>query len=237
MQNTYDTMVSTLDIILIVVAIVIAIIVIVVIAIFNNLVSKRNRVQDASAQIDVQLKRRYDLIPNLIDSVKGYMKYEKGVLTQITSLRTSIISGSMEDKAKANNQLTQAFKSIFAVAENYPDLKASQNFMNLQEQLEDTEDKIAFVRTSYNDYVLDFNNAIQEFPGNVLAPAFGFKVAAFFQAPEGEKAPVKVNFDDVNEPQKAAEQPLPSAQTASKPATQKPPVAPKQPKKPKQPGK
>ena len=235
-------MVSTVDIILIVVAIVIAIIVIVIIAIFNNLISKRNRVQNASAQIDVQLKRRYDLIPNLIDSVKGYMKYEKGVLTQITSLRTSIISGSMEDKAKANNQLTQAFKSIFAVAENYPDLKASQNFMNLQEQLEDTEDKIAFVRTSYNDYVLDFNNAIQEFPGNMIAPAFGFKVAAFFQAREGETAPVKVNFDDVNEPQKPTAQPsAPSAQTAPKSATQKPPATSKQPqnqpKKPKQPGK
>lgn len=172
-----------------------------IVLIYNGLIAKRNRVQDAWAQIDVQLKRRYDLIPNLINTVKGYMKYEKSVLTQVTQLRSSIVSGSTQDKAAANNQLSQALKSIFAVAENYPDLKASQNFQDLQRQLEDTEDKIAFVRTSYNDYVLDFNNAVQQFPGNVFANMFGFKKAEFFQTPEEQKEPVKVDFDDVNNPQ------------------------------------
>ncbi len=171
---------------------------------YNGLIRKRNRVQDASAQIDVQLKRRYDLIPNLVNAVKGYMKYEKSVLTQVTQLRTSIISGSMQDKAQANNKISQALKSIFAVAENYPDLKASQNFKQLQDELTDTEDKISFVRTSYNDYVLDYNNSMQTFPGNVFASAFHFKKADFFQAPAGETGPVQVNFDDVNAPQGAA---------------------------------
>ncbi len=177
---------------------IIVVLALVVILGYNGIIVKRNRVQDAWAQIDVQLKRRYDLIPNLIETVKGYMKYEKQVLTNITSLRSSIVSGSVQDKANANNQISQALKSIFAVAENYPDLKASQNFKDLQEQLEGTENKISYVRTSYNDYVLDYNNAIQTFPGNVFASMFGFKKTDFFQAPEEEKQVVKVNFDDVN---------------------------------------
>ncbi len=189
-----------LEIVIGVVIVVVLIIVGIIVAIYNGFVSKRNRVQDASAQIDVQLKRRYDLIPNLVNAVKGYMKYEKGVLTQITSLRSSIVTGSMQDKAAANNQISQALKSIFAVAENYPDLKASQNFKDLQDQLMDTEDKIAFVRTSYNDYVLDYNNALQTFPGNVFAPRFNFQPAVFFQTPDEQKQPVKVDFDDVNAP-------------------------------------
>lgn len=175
---------------------VVVILLLAVIAIFNGLVSRRNRIQDAWAQIDVQLKRRYDLIPNLVQTVKGYMKYERGVLTQITQLRSSIISGSVQDKATANNQLSQALKSVFAVAENYPDLKASETFRNLQSELENTEDRISFVRTSYNDYVLDYNNAIQQFPGNILAGPFGFARADYFQAVEGEKQPVKVDFSD-----------------------------------------
>ena len=186
------------DVLIGIAAVVILAVIILVISVFNGFVSKRNRVQDAWAQIDVQLKRRYDLIPNLINAVKGYMTYEKSVLTQVTQLRTSIMNGNTAAKADANNQLSQALKSIFAVAENYPDLKASQNFMNLQQQLMDTEDKIAFVRTSYNDYVLDYNNALQEFPGNVFAPKFGFKKAEFFQAPEEQKENVKVDFSDVN---------------------------------------
>lgn len=193
-----DCMVDVLTIVIGVVVAIALIVIGIVIALYNGFISKRNRVQDASAQIDVQLKRRYDLIPNLVNAVKGYMKYEKSVLTKVTQLRTSIVSGGMEDKAKANNQISQALKSIFAVAENYPDLKASQNFKDLQEQLEDTEDKISFVRTSYNDYVLDFNNALQTFPGNVFARRFGFTAAEFFKAPDEEKAPVRVDFDDVN---------------------------------------
>ena len=191
---------------------VIVVILAAIILIYNGLISKRNRVQDAWAQIDVQLKRRYDLIPNLIETVKGYMKYEKGVLTQITQLRSSIVSGSVQDKAAANNKLSGALKSLFAVAENYPDLKASETYKNLQDELENTEDKISFVRTSYNDYVLDYNNAIQEFPGNVFANAFGFKRIDFFQAPEEAQKPVKVDLtsDDTGgapqAPQKAAGQ-------------------------------
>lgn len=179
---------------------VVVIVLLFIVALYNGFITKRNRVQDAWAQIDVQLKRRYDLIPNLINTVKGYAGYEKGVLTKVTALRTSIITGSVQQKADANNQLSQALKSIFAVAENYPDLKASQNFQMLQQELESTEDKIAFVRTSYNDYVLDYNNAIQQFPGNVFAGMFHFSRQDFFQAPEEAKEPVKVDFSDLNGP-------------------------------------
>src|SRR5208283_5350690 len=179
-------MIDTITVVASFVVVVIAVGIIIA-AIYNGLVSKRNRVQDAWAQIDVQLKRRYDLIPNLIETVRGYMKYEKSTLTQITQLRSSIISGSVQDKASANNQLSGALKSLFAVAENYPDLKASDTYKNLQDELENTEDKISFVRTSYNDYVLDYNNAIQQFPGNLFATRFGFAKNDFFQAPEGER--------------------------------------------------
>ena len=169
-----------------------------IVVMYNGFIQRRNRVQDAWAQIDVQLKRRYDLIPNLINTVKGYAGYEKSVLTQVTALRSSIITGSVQQKADANNQLSQALKSIFAVAENYPDLKASQNFQELQQALESTEDKIAFVRTSYNDYVLDYNNAIQTFPGNVFAGMFNFAKQDFFQAPPEAAEPVNVDFSDLN---------------------------------------
>jgi LemA protein len=190
---------------------IVVLLLIIVVALYNGFVSKRNRVQDAWAQIDVQLKRRYDLIPNLLNTVKGYAKYERSVLTQVTQLRSSLVTGSVQDKAQANNMLSQALKSIFAVAENYPDLKASQNFMQLQQALEDTEDKIAFVRTSYNDYVMDFNNAIQEFPGNVFAGMFGFKRQDFFQAPEEAKEPVNVDFSDLNPQDSSSAKPTKAA--------------------------
>jgi len=195
------------------VIVVVVVALLVIIFSYNNLISKRNRVQDASAQIDVQLKRRYDLIPNLINTVKGYAKYERGVLTQVTKLRSSIITGSMQDKATANNQLSQALKSIFAVAESYPDLKASQNFKQLQDELEDTEDKISFVRTSYNDYVLDFNNAMQTFPGNVFAGWFHFQKADFFQTPEEQK--------DLDSSQPSAPAPQQKAPTKKSPTKKK----------------
>jgi LemA protein len=187
-----------------VVAVIVIVLILIVILSYNGLISKRNRVQDAWSQIEVQLKRRYDLIPNLVETVKGYMKYEKAVLTKVTQLRSSIVSGNAQDKAQANNQISSALKTIFAVAENYPDLKASQNFKDLQDQLTDTEDKISFVRTSYNDYVLDYNNAIQTFPGSVFANSFHFVKADFFQAPPEAQEPVKVNFDDVNNPPPSA---------------------------------
>jgi LemA protein len=202
---------------LIVIAIVV-IIALIVVLLFNGLISKRNRVQDAAAQIDVQLKRRYDLIPNLVDTVKGYMKYEKSVLTTVTSLRSSIVTGSMQDKAQADNKISQALKTIFAVAENYPDLKASANFQDLQNQLVETENKIAFVRTSYNDYVLDYNNALQTFPGNMVAGPFKFQPSTFFKTDTpAESQPVKVSFEDVNNPQQpAAQHGQPKAKGASK---------------------
>ena len=208
-----------MPILLIILGAVVLVVLLAIVLIFNGLVSKRNRVQDAWAQIDVQLKRRYDLIPNLIETVKGYAKYEKGVLTQVTQLRSAIVSGSVQDKAEANNKLSQTLKSIFAVAESYPDLKASETFKNLQDQLSDTEDKISFVRTSYNDYVLDYNNAIQQLPGNVFASPLGFKAADFFQtADEAERQPVKVDFGDLGSDapaQKAAAAKAP-AKAASK---------------------
>jgi len=188
----------------IVAGVIVIILILIVVLSYNGLISKRNRVSDAWAQIDVQLKRRYDLIPNLVETVKGYMKYEKAVLTTVTQLRSSIVSGNTQDKAQANNQISAALKTIFAVAENYPDLKASQNFKQLQDELTDTEDKISFVRTSYNDYVLDYNNAIQTFPGNIFADTFHFVKADFFQAPPEAAEPVKVNFDDVNNPPSAS---------------------------------
>lgn len=180
----------------IVVIVILVLLVLFVIGIFNGFIQKRNRVQDAWAQIDVQLKRRYDLIPNLVNTVKGYRDFEKSTLTQVTALRAQLVSGSVQDKANANNMLSQTLKSIFAVAENYPDLKASENFKQLQTTLEDTEDKISFVRTSYNDYVLDYNNAIQQFPGTVFAGMFNFARQDFFQTPDEQREAVSVDFSD-----------------------------------------
>lgn len=182
-----------------IIGIIVVVVLLIIVGIYNGLISKRNRVQDAWAQIDVQLKRRYDLIPNLIETVKGYAKYERGTLTQVTKLRSAIITGTPQQKADANNQLSAAFKSIFAVAESYPDLKASQNFRDLQSSIQDTEDKISFVRTSYNDYVLDYNNALQQFPSSIFANAFHFVKYDFFQTQsDAERQPVKVDFSDIN---------------------------------------
>ena len=164
---------------------IIVLVLLIIAGIYNSFISKRNRVQDALAQIDVQLKRRYDLIPNLIETVKGYAKYEKGVLTQVTQLRSSIMTGSVDHKLKANDQLSRALKSIFAVAENYPDLKASQNFKDLQEQLEGTEDKISYVRTSFNDYVLDYNNSLQTVPRQRLRQLVRIQAGHLLPGPSG----------------------------------------------------
>ncbi|MDE1860468.1 MAG: LemA family protein [Candidatus Micrarchaeota archaeon] len=207
---------SALDLILEAIVAIVVVLLLVIVFMYNGFISKRNRVQDAWAQIDVQLKRRADLIPNLISTVKGYAGYERSVLTKVTELRSSIVSGSVQQKADANNQLSQALKSIFAVAENYPDLKASQNFQMLQQELEGTEDKIAFVRTSYNDYVLDYNNAIQTFPGNVFANTFHFARQDFFQAPDEAREPVKADFSDLNAP----DAPAPSAPAPKAPRQQ-----------------
>lgn len=162
---------------------------------YNNLVGLRNRVKNSYAQIDVQLKRRNDLIPNLVETVKGYAGHEKGVLEEVTKARSSVMNASTPQEAsEANNQLTGALKSLFAVAENYPDLKANSNFQQLQTELSDTEDKISYARQFYNDVVLKYNNACQQFPSSMIAKIFGFKEEVFFEAPEAERAVPEVKF-------------------------------------------
>lgn len=165
-----------------------------VVYIYNSLIKLKVRVSNAWSQIDVQLKRRYDLIPNLIDTVKGYMKHEKGVLEEVTKARTSLISGSMKEKAKASNQITDALKSIFAVAENYPQLKANENFKLLQEELSGTESKIAYARQFYNDSVMAYNEAVQVFPKNLFAKLFHFQQKEFFETKGEERKNIRVSF-------------------------------------------
>jgi LemA protein len=171
------------------------IIVVTIIHMYNRLVDLRNRVKNSYAQIDVQLKRRNDLIPNLVETVKGYAAHEKGVLEEVTKARTGVMNATtVEEASEANNQLTGALKTLFAVAENYPDLKANSNFQQLQGELSETEDKIAYARQFYNDVVLKYNNACQKFPSSLMAGMFGFDEEAFFAAPESEKAVPKVEF-------------------------------------------
>lgn len=170
---------------------------IVVIAVmYNSLIVMRSRVDNAWAQIDVQLKRRADLIPNLVETVKGYMKHERGTLEAVTNARAAIMSAKgPREAAKAENMLSGALKTLFAVAENYPKLEASQNFMQLQEELSGTESKIAYARQLYNDTVLSFNQTIMQIPWNLLASPLGFKEREYFKAEEAEKKAVKVKFE------------------------------------------
>lgn len=162
---------------------------------YNGLVTLKTRIDEAWSGIDVQLKRRVDLIPNLIETVKGYAKHEKEVFENVTKARSALLSaGTPKNAAQANDQLTGALKSLFAVAEAYPELKASQNFLELQQQLGDTEDKIAYSRQFYNSNVLDYNVKIKVFPNILLASALGFKEAEFFKANEAERESVKVSF-------------------------------------------
>lgn len=166
------------------------------VATYNGFVVLKTRIQEAFSGIDVQLKRRADLIPNLVETVKGYAKHEKSVFAEVTKARTSLMSAkSPAQKAEANNMLTDALKSLFAVAEAYPDLKASDNFKDLQRQLEDTEDKIAYSRQFYNSNVLEYNTRVKTFPGNLIANLFAFKSEEFFAAEIEERKNVKVKFD------------------------------------------
>lgn len=173
---------------------ILALIVLFIVITFNSLILLKNRVNNAWSQIDVQLKRRYDLIPNLVNSVKGYMKHERGVLTEVTKMRAQLVSGSMSQKAKASDAITNALKTIFAVSERYPKLQASENFKMLQEELAGTESKIAFSRQFYNDNVMVLNNKIQQFPSNIIANMLNFREREFFKSEEGEKKAVKVEF-------------------------------------------
>src|SRR3990167_10191266 len=166
-----------------------------ILATYNGLVTLKARIQEALSGIDVQLKRRIDLIPNLVETVKGYAKHEKSVFENVTKARSSLMKAdSMQEKAAANNMLTDALKSLFAVAEAYPDLKASTNFADLQRQLEDTEDKIAFARQFYNSNVLEYNTKIRLFPNSIIANAFSFKEEQFFEAKPEEREKVAVKF-------------------------------------------
>lgn len=174
---------------------IVAVLVIWAIAVYNGLIRLKNRVDEAWSDIDVQLKRRYDLIPNLVSTVRGYATHEKEVFEKVTEARTRAMGAqSASDKAAAENMLSQTLKSLFAVAEAYPDLKANQNFLELQRELTDTEDKIQASRRFYNGNVRDFNTKIQVFPNNIFAGMLGFTSREFFEAEGGEKEPVKVEF-------------------------------------------
>jgi len=162
---------------------------------YNSLVGLRNQVKNAWTQIDVQLKRRYDLIPNLVEVVKGYMKFEQETLQKVIQARNMAMQAQgPRAQAEAEGMLTGALKSLFALVESYPDLKANQNVSRLQEELTSTENKIAFARQFYNDSVMGYNNAIQMFPSNFIANMFQFQAEEFFHIPEAEKAPVKVSL-------------------------------------------
>ncbi len=155
----------------------------------------RVRIKEAFSGIDVQLKRRVDLVPNLVSTVKGYTKHEKEVLENVTKARTSLMNArTTHDKADSDNMLSQALKSLFAVSENYPDLKASKNFLELQEELSDIEAKIAYARQFYNSNVRSYNTTLANFPSGSLGRMFGFKEGEFFEAEEEEKKPVSVTF-------------------------------------------
>jgi LemA protein len=174
---------------------IVVVIAISIIAMYNGLITLRNRVDEAWSDISVQLKRRYDLIPNLVNTVKGYAAHEKEVFEKVTEARTRAMNaGTTQEKAEAENMLSGTLKSLFAVSENYPDLKANQNFLELQRELTDTEDKIMASRRFYNGNVRDFNTKLQVFPTNLIAGMLKFTAREFFQMAEEEKEPVEVKF-------------------------------------------
>ncbi|MCA8971494.1 MAG: LemA family protein [Planctomycetes bacterium] len=175
---------------------VIVLLVVFVIALYNGLVSGRNEVKNAWSQVDVQLKRRYDLIPNLVETAKGYLKHERETLEAVTKARQMAIDAKgVEEHARAENMLTSTLRSLFAVAENYPELKANTTMLQLQEELTTTENRIGFARQSYNDSVLRYNNKVEQFPSNLLAGTFGFDKSEFFELDDAvAREPVKVDF-------------------------------------------
>ena len=162
---------------------------------YNRLVALRNRIDNSWSQIGVQLRRRYDLIPNLVNTVKGYAAHEKEIFEKVAEARNAAISAkTVPDQAQAENQITGALRQLFAVVENYPDLKANQNFLALQEELTATEGRIAFARQFYNDTVLSYNNKVQQFPSRIIAGMFNFTTREFFQVEEAATGPVNVQF-------------------------------------------
>ncbi len=179
----------------IILIVVIVLIILWVIATYNSLISLRNRVKDSWSQIDVQLKRRFDLIPNLVETVKGYTKHESETLENVVKARNTYLSATLpEDQMKADGELTKAISKLFALSENYPDLKANTNFLDLQNELNETENKIAMSRQFYNDIVMQYNNKVEMVPSNIIASIFKFKTQVFFEAEKEEKENVKVKF-------------------------------------------
>lgn len=181
--------------VLIVVLVVVVVLAIAAVALYNNLVKLRNMVDNAWAQVDVQMQRRLDLVPNLVETVKGYASHERGTLDEVTQARAAMANASSpEDKMQADGMLTGALKSLFAVAEAYPDLKANVNFQQLQTELSNTEDKISYMRQSYNDTVMKYNTAIQTFPAVLFAGMMGFKERQSFDADSGAEQAPRVQF-------------------------------------------
>lgn len=165
------------------------------VATYNRLIVFRNRIDNAWSQIDVQLRRRYDLIPNLVNTVKGYATHEREIFERVATARNAAISAQgVPQQAQAENQITQALRQLFAVVENYPDLKANENFAALQEELSATEGKIAFARQFYNDTVLTYNNRVQQIPSSIVAGMFGFSTRDYFEIEEAAAGPVNVQF-------------------------------------------
>lgn len=179
-----------------IILIILAVVGVFVVGIYNGLVQLRNRCDNSWAQVDVQLRRRYDLIPNLVETVKGYAQHEKETFQKVTEARAQALNaGNVQEQGQAENMLTGALKSLFAVSESYPELKANQNFMMLQEELAGTESKIAYSRQFYNDTVMKFNTKQQVFPSNIIANMFNFQEKEYFEIEEPEaKEPVKVKF-------------------------------------------
>jgi LemA protein len=175
---------------------IIAVVAVWLVAVYNALITAKNRTDEAASDIDVQLKRRYDLIPNLVETVKGYAAHEQGTLQKVIDARNAAMAQSGHDakKAEVENALSQTLKSIFALSESYPDLKANQNFMKLQDELSDTENKIQAARRFYNGNVRDFNTKIQVFPNNFINGLLKFKSYEFFETADGEREPVQVKF-------------------------------------------
>ena len=184
-----------MSILLIILIVIIIALIVAIVGLYNGLVTARNKVKNAWAQIDVQLNRRADLIPNLVETVKGYAGHEKTVFEDVTAARAGLMNANgVKEINEANNQLSETLKTLFAVAENYPELKANENFNELQAQLAETEDKIAYSRQFYNDTVLMYNNKCQTFPSNIVANLFGFKEADFFEAAGEARSVPKVEF-------------------------------------------
>jgi LemA protein len=182
-------------VVLIILVVVVVLLALYAIVTYNGLVGLRNRIENAWAQIDVQLKRRYDLIPNLVETVKGYAAHERETLDAVIQARNAGMSAQgPHDQAEAENQITGALRSLFALSEAYPDLKANQNFAQLQEELTGTEGRIAYARQFYNDTVYRYNTKVQSFPSNVLAGTFRFQEREYFQADDESRGPTQVSF-------------------------------------------